>query len=489
MKAHLLLSSLALLPLAPFVAAQQPIQSAIHFHSDQHDLTALATIVMDTICATADQTIPYQLTISAHTDADGSDAYNDALSQRRAETALATLQGCGLRIQGMTVLTQGESNPVADNSSEIGKARNRRVEIHLQPLAQYPAVASEEPPPPPPAESPRGPSLQAVLSPPPFTVASFDPNQNQWFGDGSGASFFIPKGTFGAKPDCRYTVRWRSFTKLSEVVRGRLATVSPQVALQSAGMGEIEVLQDGKRIQPRTGKGLMMTLPRPQADVNWTSWQGKTGGDGITTWKNSGKEGLQVTRLYKQNKKNPKEPGKLRRRVKVSRAGATSSDQRGTRRGQTSSVSAKQTSLARQAVSRIPGDPIVLDGFTGKGNGDCRITIRCSAVGVDVHSDSTQLVIIHTPSYFFTNYGRSAGKDSHGHSVVEMVPLDCPSWAIVIRSTPQGLELATKLFTPTEDSKMVEGFEFHPVTDQQLDFELDNLGANPTALVAPPQNN
>lgn len=65
--------------------------------------------------------------IAGHTDADGSDAYNLNLGQRRADAVAAIAQSVGA---GKTsTRTYGERIPVASNDSADGKAQNRRVEI------------------------------------------------------------------------------------------------------------------------------------------------------------------------------------------------------------------------------------------------------------------------------------------------------------------------------------------------------------------------
>jgi OOP family OmpA-OmpF porin len=66
-----------------------------------------------------------------HADAVGSDAYNQALSVRRAEAVKAYLMSKG--IEGNRVYTEGkgEKQPVADNKTKEGRAKNRRTEIEV----------------------------------------------------------------------------------------------------------------------------------------------------------------------------------------------------------------------------------------------------------------------------------------------------------------------------------------------------------------------
>jgi hypothetical protein len=69
------------------------------------------------------------LTILGHTDAVGSDAYNVGLSQRRASTVLGEMIQRGLDPNQLSTVAIGRAQPIAPNSSEEGRARNRRVEF------------------------------------------------------------------------------------------------------------------------------------------------------------------------------------------------------------------------------------------------------------------------------------------------------------------------------------------------------------------------
>jgi len=72
------------------------------------------------------------LTIIGHTDSKGSDSYNMDLGQRRADATANYLIGQGISAGDISTRSAGESQPVADNSTDAGRARNRRVEIMTQ---------------------------------------------------------------------------------------------------------------------------------------------------------------------------------------------------------------------------------------------------------------------------------------------------------------------------------------------------------------------
>ena len=66
-----------------------------------------------------------------HTDAVGSDAYNQKLSIRRSEAVKAYLVSKGIEKNRVYTEGKGEKQPVADNKSAEGRAKNRRVEIEV----------------------------------------------------------------------------------------------------------------------------------------------------------------------------------------------------------------------------------------------------------------------------------------------------------------------------------------------------------------------
>ena len=67
--------------------------------------------------------------LNAYTDSNGSDAYNEKLSQKRAESVRAYLVSHGVSASRIEAHGLGEKNPIADNSTAEGRAKNRRVEI------------------------------------------------------------------------------------------------------------------------------------------------------------------------------------------------------------------------------------------------------------------------------------------------------------------------------------------------------------------------
>ena len=84
--------------------------------------------------------------VGGHTDDRGSDATNDALSQRRAESVRDYLVASGVASDRLTAVGYGERRPVADNGNDTGRALNRRVEfVVLNPEAAMTTRPAEAP--------------------------------------------------------------------------------------------------------------------------------------------------------------------------------------------------------------------------------------------------------------------------------------------------------------------------------------------------------
>ena len=74
--------------------------------------------------------------VYGHTDSDGSDSYNQGLSERRARSVADYLTSHGVQSARIATRGFGETQPIASNTTEEGKASNRRVEIKVAPVTE-----------------------------------------------------------------------------------------------------------------------------------------------------------------------------------------------------------------------------------------------------------------------------------------------------------------------------------------------------------------
>ncbi|BCT93956.1 cell envelope biogenesis protein OmpA [Lysobacter helvus] len=108
--------------------------SGITFGFDSASVQPQFQPVLDNVAQTLVQYNQTVVEIAGHTDSVGTDAYNQGLSQRRANSVAAYLGGHGVMQQRMITVGAGESRPIASNDTESGRAQNRRVEITLVPV-------------------------------------------------------------------------------------------------------------------------------------------------------------------------------------------------------------------------------------------------------------------------------------------------------------------------------------------------------------------
>ncbi len=73
-----------------------------------------------------------QITVTGHTDSTGTKAFNQSLSERRAESVKAYLVEKGISGDRIVTKGMGDSQPVASNKTAAGRAQNRRVDIDIQ---------------------------------------------------------------------------------------------------------------------------------------------------------------------------------------------------------------------------------------------------------------------------------------------------------------------------------------------------------------------
>lgn len=106
----------------------------ILFASNSSDVSASIYPTLDSIGDVLKEYDKTVVEVYGHTDSQGSESYNLALSQRRAESVAAYLINRGIKSERFAINGYGEAQPIADNTSEEGRAKNRRVEIKLSPI-------------------------------------------------------------------------------------------------------------------------------------------------------------------------------------------------------------------------------------------------------------------------------------------------------------------------------------------------------------------
>jgi len=119
-------------------------RTKITFTPSSAEIATTARPVLDELAAILSNCPPMQMEIGGHTDSQGSESGNQALSQARAEAVLLALQGRRVDVSGMTAKGFGEALPIADNQTEEGREANRRIEFVLKGVPAASAEAGSE---------------------------------------------------------------------------------------------------------------------------------------------------------------------------------------------------------------------------------------------------------------------------------------------------------------------------------------------------------
>jgi outer membrane protein OmpA-like peptidoglycan-associated protein len=110
---------------------QVTFASGLLFDTDSDVLNAAARQNLSSLAASLDKYPGTDLLIVGHTDAVGTDSYNLSLSERRAAAVTNYLASQGVTRARLRPAGRGESEPVASNDTDAGRAQNRRVEVAI----------------------------------------------------------------------------------------------------------------------------------------------------------------------------------------------------------------------------------------------------------------------------------------------------------------------------------------------------------------------
>ena len=104
----------------------------VHFDFDKSSLRTESYAILDAAVSTLSTHGKIAVEVAGHTDSKGTEAYNQKLSEKRAQVVKAYLVSKGISADRLTSRGYGESSPMADNATEEGRAKNRRTELIIQ---------------------------------------------------------------------------------------------------------------------------------------------------------------------------------------------------------------------------------------------------------------------------------------------------------------------------------------------------------------------
>lgn len=103
----------------------------IIFETNSANITEQSIVSVDKIAKILSENPNVKVEIGGHTDDLGNDKSNQILSQKRVDSVKAKLQDMGIASERMSAVGYGETKPLAENSSDENRAKNRRVEFKI----------------------------------------------------------------------------------------------------------------------------------------------------------------------------------------------------------------------------------------------------------------------------------------------------------------------------------------------------------------------
>ena len=110
--------------------------SSVTFPVDSYAIQPQFQATLDQVASTLNQYNSTYIDVLGHTDSTGAESYNQTLSQRRAEAVANYIAQRGVARARMATYGYGETQPIADNSTDYGRSQNRRVELKVVPVTQ-----------------------------------------------------------------------------------------------------------------------------------------------------------------------------------------------------------------------------------------------------------------------------------------------------------------------------------------------------------------
>lgn len=119
--------------------------SGVHFETEKYNITSTSEVILTKLANILKEYPDTNVLVVGHTDSSGSAAYNMSLSERRANAVTTYfVNNKGLSSSRFTTTWFGEDQPIADNSTVEGRAKNRRVNVAIVPNEKMKEDAKKE---------------------------------------------------------------------------------------------------------------------------------------------------------------------------------------------------------------------------------------------------------------------------------------------------------------------------------------------------------
>lgn len=257
-----------------FAQNQQAKSFEVYFDVDQHTLRSESVKTLDEIHVLANQFKILEVVLTAHTDNDASDDYNQKLSERRAQTVSSFLQLNEMKESKISIQSLGESRPVAQNLNEQGKQLNRRVEV----LVRFKTFQTVD-------------EVLEEIRPDPqkFKLMS---NEKAVLIGKDGCIIAIPSNAFQTKSGRKVSneniqIELTEALGQKAALLNNLTTISNGEILESGGMMKIEAKLGSESLEIRPNSELNVEIPSENLQDGMTVFNGRKDESGSIVWDNT----------------------------------------------------------------------------------------------------------------------------------------------------------------------------------------------------------
>ena len=241
-------------------------QGAVYFESAKFDLNDTAKMNLKALADTLKLKQKLQISVSGNTDDVGDSVFNLRLSENRSREVRRFLIANGIDSVKIKIGYNGENKPLADNESETGKQKNRRVDI---------AAKWETPKPPEPQGDIR--ELQAMLVNE-ISTYNISLNRDTVLYSERGTRLVILANAFGDQKACKeetITIEYKDALNQADMVLDNLATTSNGQLLESGGMAYINAKCGKKMLRIKGTNSVFLVFPTDTIRNNMKVFSGQ----------------------------------------------------------------------------------------------------------------------------------------------------------------------------------------------------------------------
>jgi hypothetical protein len=255
-----------------------PLKQSIFFETAKYDLSKESKKTLDGLLDSLKQYQTYKIYISGNTDAVGDSAYNAALSAHRVESVRSYFVRKGISPNSFSTKAFGENRPIANNATEEGKQKNRRVDVIIS-YTRKPAVDSSQ----------FVPSIGELYKkletkPQEFCIR---PDKDTVIRCAQGTLVYFKANSFEVKRGCScVTIKVKEDFLKSDMILDNLSTTSNGRLIETQGMVYTEADDcNGRKIGLLRGKQAVILVPADTIVAASKVFQGaRTPHDSVMNW-------------------------------------------------------------------------------------------------------------------------------------------------------------------------------------------------------------